>query len=138
MNGQFSVKVIRFDSEVLSACWPYSGIKKLIIEYKGVQEDSAADAEWMKQIENLCKGALQQFQLQAKLISSTLTPNAALLKFQGSTNLTVEQVLKRRSEFLTTHRLNVISVRAEPGVVAISIARISRCLLWRSISCVRR
>src|SRR3990167_2031725 len=87
MDSQTSIPK---DSEVLSACWPYSGIKKLIIEYKGVQEDSAADAEWMKQIENLCKGALQQFQLQAKLISSTLTPNAALLKFQGSTNLTVE------------------------------------------------
>ena len=125
----YSQTSIPKDSEVLSACWPYSGIKKLIIEYKGVQEDSSADAEWMKQIENLCKGALQQFQLQAKLISSTLTPNAALLKFQGSTNLTVEQVLKRRSEFLTTHRLNVISVRAEPGVVAISIARPRRRVL---------
>lgn len=114
---------------VLSSHWPYSSIKKLIIEYKGVWEDSAADAEWMKQIESQCKGALQQFQLQAKLISSTLTPNAALLKFQGSTNLTIEQVVKRRSEFLTTHRLNVISVRAEPGVVAISIARPHRQVL---------
>ncbi len=47
-----------------------------------------------------------------------LTPNAALLKFKGSANLTVEQVLKRRSEMLTTHKLNVISVHAEPGVVA--------------------
>lgn len=94
-----------------------------------LQEDSAADAEWMKQIESQCKGALQQFQLQAKLMSSTLTPNAALLKFQGSTNLTVEQVVKRRSEFLTTHRLNVISVRAEPGAVAISIARPHRRVL---------
>lgn len=117
------------DRGVSSSYWPYSSIKKLIIEYKGVWEDSAADAEWLKQIESQCKGALQQFQLQAKLMSSTLTPNAARLKFQGSTNLTVEQVIKRRSEFLTTHRLNVISVRAEPGVVAISIARPHRRIL---------
>jgi S-DNA-T family DNA segregation ATPase FtsK/SpoIIIE len=80
-------------------------------------------------VENLCKGALQQFQLQSKLLSSALTPNAALLKFQGSANLTVEQVLRRRSEFLTTHKLNVISVRAEPGVVAIAIARQNRRVL---------
>ena len=58
-----------------------------------------------------------------------LTPNAALLKFQGSANLTVEQVLRRRSEFLTTHKLNVISVRAEPGMVVIAVARPHRRIL---------
>ena len=83
----------------------------------------------MRQVESRCKGALQQFQLQSKLLTKALTPNAALLKFQGSANLTVEQVLKRRSEFLTTHALNVISVRAEPGVVAIAIARPNRRVL---------
>jgi S-DNA-T family DNA segregation ATPase FtsK/SpoIIIE len=72
---------------------------------------------------------LQQFQLQSKLLSHVLTPNAALLKFQGGANLTVEQVLRRRSEFLTTHKLNVISVRAEPGAVAIAIARPNRRVL---------
>ena len=84
---------------------------------------------WLKQAEGLCKGALQQFQLQSKLLSSALTPNAALLKFQGSANLTVDQVLRRRLEFLTTHRLNVISVRAEPGSVVIAIARPNRRIL---------
>jgi S-DNA-T family DNA segregation ATPase FtsK/SpoIIIE len=97
--------------------------------YEGGTRDSAADAEWLKQVENLCKGALQQFQLQSKLLSGTLTPNAALLKFQGSANLTVELVLRRRSEFLTTHKLNVISVRAEPGIVALAIARQNRRVL---------
>ena len=48
-----------------------------------------------------------------------------------------EQVLKRRSELLTTHALNVISVRGEPGVVAIAIERPSRRVLhlaevWKS------
>lgn len=109
--------------------WAYSKVSQLLADYQGGTKDSAADAEWLKQVENLCKGALQQFQLQSKLLNSTLTPNAALLKFQGSANLTVEQVLKRRSEFLTTHKLNVISVRAEPGVVAIAIARLNRRVL---------
>jgi S-DNA-T family DNA segregation ATPase FtsK/SpoIIIE len=109
--------------------WAYPNISQLLADYQGGTQDSAADAEWLKQVENLCKGALQQFQLQSKLLNSTLTPNAALLKFQGSANLTVEQVLKRRSEFLTTHKLNVISVRAEPGIVAIAIARHNRRVL---------
>ena len=100
------------------------------------QADNTADLLWLKQAESQCKGALQQFQLHSKLVSSSLTPNAALLKFQGSSDLTIEQVLKRRSEFLTTHRLNIISVRAEPGLVSIAVARPHRQVLeipevWR-------
>jgi S-DNA-T family DNA segregation ATPase FtsK/SpoIIIE len=45
--------------------------------------------------------------------------------------------LKRRSEFLTTHSLNIISVRGEPGIVSIAIARPNRRILhlaetWKS------
>ncbi|HEY1757090.1 MAG TPA: FtsK/SpoIIIE domain-containing protein [Bryobacteraceae bacterium] len=109
--------------------WAHAGLDALFNSYQGGTKDSAADAEWLRHVESLCKGALQQFQLQSKLLSSALTPNAALLKFQGSANLTVEQVMRRRSEFLTTHKLNVISVRAEPGVVAIAIARQNRRVL---------
>lgn len=109
--------------------WANQNFAAILSAYQGGTQDSVADTEWLKTVENLCKGALQQFQLQSKLLSSSLTPNAALLKFQGSANLTVEQVLRRRSEFLTTHKLNVISVKAEPGVVAIAIARQNRRVL---------
>lgn len=109
--------------------WAYPTIAKLVADYGGVTQDSAADDDWLNQVDSHCRGALQQFQLQSKLVSKSLTPNAALLKFQGSANLTVDQVVKRRSEFLTTHGLNVISVRAEPGVVAIAIARPNRRIL---------
>ncbi len=109
--------------------WPFAQVGQLVAGYQGGSQDSAADEEWLRQVESKCKGALQQFQLQSKLLTKALTPNAALLKFQGSANLTVEQVLKRRSEFLTTHGLNVISVRAEPGIVSIAIARPNRRVL---------
>lgn len=91
-----------------------------------------AEKDWLSIIENKTKGALQQFSLQSKLISSFLTPNAALLKFQGSANLTVDQVSKRRSEFLTTHGLNLISIHAEPGIVSLAIARPNRRILTLS------
>ena len=109
--------------------WAYPLISNLLADYGGVSQDSEADDDWLKQVESQCRGSLQQFQLQSKIVNKTLTPNAALLKFQGSASLTVEQVVKRRSEFLTTHGLNVISVRAEPGLVAIAIARPSRRVL---------
>ena len=59
--------------------------------YQAGSPDSAADEDWLRQVESKCKGALQQFQLQSKLLSKSLTPNAALQRFQGSANLTVEQ-----------------------------------------------
>jgi S-DNA-T family DNA segregation ATPase FtsK/SpoIIIE len=112
-----------------ASAWPCPQVAQLIANYQGGSQDSADDAEWLTQVERRCKGALQQFQLQSKLLTKALTPNAALLKFQGGANLTVEQVLKRRSEFLTTHGLNVISVRGEARVVAIAIARPNRRVL---------
>ena len=108
--------------------WAHAGIDELISSPSSLGE-SPEDVTWLKQIESRTKTALQQFQLQAKLVTSTLTPNAALLKFAGSANLTVDQVLKRRTEFLTTHGLNLISIQPEPGVVALGIERPERRVL---------
>jgi len=112
-----------------ASSWAYPKLSGLIANYQGGSKDDAVDDEWLTKVEGRCKGALQQFQLHSKLLAKSLTPNAALLKFQGSSNLTVEQVLKRRSEFLTTHSLNIISVRGEPGIVSIAIARPNRRIL---------
>lgn len=109
--------------------WAFTGLSKLFNDHQVGKQTRTQDDEWLKQVESKCKGALQQFQLKSKLISKTLTPNSALLKFQGSSDLTVEQVSKRRSQFLTTHGLNIISIRAEPEIVAISIARQERQIL---------
>ena len=113
-----------------SGTWIYKSIESFIDKHQQATEDTKSENEWLKKTINLCKGALQEFLLRSKLISSSITPNAAFLKFEGSANLTVEQVLKRRSEFLTTHKLNIISVKSEPGIVAISIARPSRKILY--------
>lgn len=95
-----------------------------------------ADEEWLANTALMARSALQQLGLQAKLIDQKLTPNAAILRFSGSSNLTVEQVLKRRSELLTTHRLDIISVRPEPGAIALYVARTQRQIvdiqsLWK-------
>jgi S-DNA-T family DNA segregation ATPase FtsK/SpoIIIE len=108
--------------------WAFPGIAELLGQC-GASMASPDDETWLRQVEVRARSALQQFQLQSKLTSSVLTPNAALLKFAGSSNLTVDQVLRRRSEFLTTHGLNVISVQPEPGVVAIALERPRRQLI---------
>jgi len=108
------------------ARWAYPAIVSLLDTGQAGDGQSATDRVWLKDIEGRMRGALQQYQMRSKVLSSTLTPNAALLKFAGGDDLTVEQVLKRRSQFLTTYGLDIISVQPEPGVVALSIARLKR------------
>ncbi|MBK9132450.1 MAG: DNA translocase FtsK [Gammaproteobacteria bacterium] len=105
--------------------WAYPGIVGVV---SGAQPhaESNDDSEWLHSVEIKTKHALQQFQLQAKVVSSTLTPNCALIKFAGSSNLTVEQVSRKRSELLTTYGLNVVAIRPEPGLVSLSIERPKR------------
>ena len=102
--------------------WVSAEIPRLLRNVSG-QAETADDEQWLRQTEARTRHALQQFQLQAKLLGSTLTPNSALLRFAGSTHLTVEQVQKRRSELLTTHGLHVVSVRPEPGAISVAIER---------------
>lgn len=109
--------------------WAYSRIHDLISTSHTIQNTLPADEEWLSQTISRTKGALQQFQLQSKILEKKLTPNAALIKFAGGPNLTVDMVLKRRSEFLTTHGLNIISIRPEPGAIALSIARPTRQMI---------
>lgn len=115
-------------AQASSHAWAYSAIADIIGEVR-LSEENAEDNEWLRATESRTKHALQQFQLQARLLSSALTPNCALLKFAGSANLTVEQVNRKRSELLTTYGLNVIAVRPEPGTVSLALARPQRRLI---------
>jgi S-DNA-T family DNA segregation ATPase FtsK/SpoIIIE len=105
--------------------WAYPGISRLLSATPDMPE-GAEDREWLARTAAATKSALQQLQLQAKLTTSSLTPNSALLRFAGSANLTVDQVLRKRSELLTTFGLNIISVRPEPGAVVIAVERPAR------------
>ncbi|WP_148619099.1 FtsK/SpoIIIE domain-containing protein [Mariniblastus fucicola] len=106
--------------------WAHDKLASIVEQNAEERQTSEADEQWLKKTVKGIKTGLQQFNLQAKLLESKMTPNAALLKFAGSAHLTVDQVSKRRSEFLTTHGLNIISVQPEPGVVSIAIERPTR------------
>lgn len=123
-------------ANVVHRSWLYPKLGEWISADEPAGSASSDDLVWLQQVEATAKEALRQFQLQAKLQRSVLTPNAALLKFYGSASLTVDQVQRRRLEFLTTYGLNLIGVQPEPGVVSLSIARPHRDVvplrsLWR-------
>ena len=116
--------------------WAFGAVVRWLEGGPTRTEAKAEDVAWLRHVEIAAKAALQQFQLQAKLLRSVLTPNAALLKFQGSAQLTIDQVLRRRSEFLTTHGLDLVGVQPEAGAIALSIARprremVSLRTLWQ-------
>ncbi len=110
--------------------WAYPAIESVLKTRAPVGSATPAEEEWLAQTVIRTRTALQEFQLHSKLIDKRLTPNSGILRFQGAPNLTVELVLRRRSEFLTTHGLNIIAVRGEPGAVVLSIARPSRQVLY--------
>lgn len=110
--------------------WLTAKIATVLSTRTPLQATTDAEQEWLRKTVATTRAALQQFQLSSKLVGDPrLTPNAATIRLQGAANMTVELVQKRRSEFLTTHGLDLISARGEPGVVALSIARPSRQVL---------
>jgi len=57
---------------IATDAWSCAPVGELIAGYQGGSQDSADDEKWLHQIEGKSKGALQQFQLQSKLVSSVL------------------------------------------------------------------
>lgn len=103
----------------------------------GSSSDDDADAEqWLKDTVTALQRALRGYDMTAELIGSRLTPNAALVRFRGSDDLTLPKVEKRRQELLTSHAINVINVLAAPMEVVIMVGRPKRAVLrlkdlWR-------
>lgn len=84
------------------------------------------DQAWLTDCVGRLRSALLSYSLQAKVVDQRLTPNSALIRFQGSDHLRVQDVEARRGQLLTTHELRVLRVSAEPGHVVIAIARPQR------------
>jgi DNA segregation ATPase FtsK/SpoIIIE, S-DNA-T family len=124
-EGRKAVSLAQPDDTTIGT-WAHHRIAEIAAHSSTDNASTEADRDWLKQIAFTAKNGLQQFHMQAKLLDSKMTPNAALLKFEGSKYMTVDQVNKRRSEFLTTHGLNIISIQPAPGVVSIAIARPER------------
>lgn len=87
---------------------------------------SAEDQVWLEATAQKLRTALLGYQLQAKILGSRLTPNAALIRFQGTDRLRVEDIENKQSALLTTHALRLISVSGSPGEIVVGVARPQR------------
>ena len=95
------------------------------------------DQSWLTSEVSRLRASLLSYGLQARVLGSRLTPNAAIVRLQGSDRLRVSDIESRREELLTTHGLHITNVLAEPGQVVVSVARPHRQVVnlidvWRN------
>ena len=116
--------------------WPSIGLANWVSSGRFPGEDGDEEKEWLNKMIVSLQRALRGYDMTTEFVGSRLTPNAALIRFRGSDDLTVPKVEKRRQELLTSHAIEVINVLAAPREVVIMVARPSRAILclrdlWR-------
>lgn len=89
-------------------------------------QDDVAAGQWLEEVAGKLRTALMGYNFQAKILDKRLTPNAAIVRFKGSDNLKLDDIEKKRSQLLTTHALNIISLYGQPGEIVVSVARPQR------------
>jgi len=99
-----------------------------LIEARTRQRSSASDAEetWLDGTAQKLRTALLGYGLQAKILGTRLTPNAALIRFMGSDRLRVEDIEGKQSALLTTHGLRLVAISPLPGEIVVAVARPQR------------
>lgn len=95
------------------------------------EESAADDAEilaWAEEKASAMQRAFSDFKMHAAFADPKvrLTPNGALVSFRGHATLTVEKIERKRSELLTTHEIDVVDIRPEPGRISVFVRRPKR------------
>jgi DNA segregation ATPase FtsK/SpoIIIE, S-DNA-T family len=105
-----------------------------LIEARTLHHSSVSEAEqtWLDSTAQKLRAAFLGYGLQAKIVGSRLTPNAALIRFMGSDRLRVEDIESKQSALLTTHGLRLIAISPLPGEIVVGVARPQRQVvsLW--------
>lgn len=97
--------------------------------FQSSEEDGLA---WLNTISADVRRALVTRGLPARLAEGAppiLTPNAGIIKLQGSKDLTVQAVEVRSDEIFTSEGIKIISVLPESGRVSIAVERPNRQVL---------
>lgn len=97
-----------------------------LLERHANRVSAPAENAWLDDTVLRLRQALTSYHLQAQVLGRRLTPNAALIRLQGTDRLHLRDVETRRSQLLTSHGMNIINVGARPNEIIVSIARPER------------
>lgn len=103
-----------------------NGLTKWLANKSVTTIDDPRAEQWLNDTVITLRNALINYTLQAKVLGQRLTPNAAIVRLKGSDYLKIEDIERKRSQLLTTHSLNIISILGQPGEILVSIARPQR------------
>ena len=90
-----------------------------------VVADDERDA-WAQETTKRLKIALNSYGLQAAVLGTRMTPNGCLVRLAGSDRLRVEDIEAKRTQLLTTHAINLVTVQPKPGEIVVTIAGTKR------------
>ena len=81
---------------------------------------------WTQETARKLKTALNSYGFQAAVLGTRMTPNGCLVRLAGSDRLRVEDIEAKRTQLLTTHAINLVTVQPKPGEIVVTIAGIKR------------
>lgn len=87
----------------------------------GAQSDTERE-EWAQDVTKKLKAALNSYGLQAAILGTRLTPNGCLVRLAGSDRLRIEDIENKRTQLLTTHAINLVTVQPKPGEIVVTVA----------------
>ena len=95
-----------------------------LIASKAASATEAVDEReaWAGETTKKLKAALNGYGLQAAVLGTRLTPNGCLVRLAGSDRLRVEDIEAKRTQLLTTHALNLVTVQPKPGEIVVTVA----------------
>ena len=82
--------------------------------------------EWAEEVTKKLKSALNSYGFQAAVLGTRLTPNGCLVRLAGSDKLRIEDIENKRTQLLTTHAINLVTVQPKPGEIVVTIAGAKR------------
>jgi S-DNA-T family DNA segregation ATPase FtsK/SpoIIIE len=95
-----------------------------LIESKAAGSSERLDEreQWAEETTRKLKTALNSYGLQAGILGTRLTPNGCLVRLAGSDKLRVEDIEAKRTQLLTTHAINLVTVQPKPGAIVVTVA----------------
>jgi len=95
-----------------------------LIEAKAAVASERFDerGQWAEETTRKLKTALNSYGLQAGILGTRLTPNGCLVRLAGSDKLRVEDIEAKRTQLLTTHAINLVTVQPKPGEIVVTVA----------------
>ena len=95
-------------------------------KFAGGAQSDAEREEWAQDVTKKLKAALNSYGLQAAILGTRLTPNGCLVRLAGSDRLRVEDIENKRTQLLTTHAINLVTVQPKPGEIVVTVAGAKR------------